>query len=143
MAQTLKDPRLEALERQVELLRAAIKETWDFIKYQLPLSVEIEVAKQSSLKKVIYNQKGFKPLLNAVLNEATKILQETNEPVHYTVIVEMVKKNHADLLAHWNKPNLDGKVRDLASQGYLVRVGKGMYFYGPKLSSVEEHSHGM
>ena len=141
MSQILKDPHVEALEKQVELLRAAIKETWKFIQYKLPLSIEIEIAKQNSLKTVTYNMKLFKPLLDIVLNETLKILQETNEPVHYTTIVELVKQKHKGMLdAAWtrnelaDKANLAGKVRDLASMGYLTRVSKGMYFYGPKLA---------
>lgn len=133
--------RLEALERQNALLKAAIKESWGFVKYNLPLSLEIEVAKQASLKAVKYNRRVFKQLLDVVLNESVKILQETNEPVHYTVIVEAVKRNHKAMLQEaWtrddlgDKASLDGKVRDLATMGFLVRVGKGMYFYGPKLA---------
>ena len=142
MTQILKDPHVEALERQIQMLRSAIKETWKFIKYDLPLSIEIEVAKQESQTKVTYNKKVFKPLLDIVLNETVKILQETCEPVHYTLIVELVKQKHrAYLDSEWtkdelaDKANLAGKVRDLASMGYLTRVGKGMSFYGSELQA--------
>ena len=42
--------------------------------------------------------------------------------------------HHKKLLERWRTPNIAGKVRDLACMGYLKRVGKGMYFYGPKLA---------
>lgn len=50
----------------------------------------------------------------------------------------MVILHHKKLLGHWNTPNIAGKVRDLACQGYLKRVGKGMYFYGPKLAELRK-----
>ena len=130
----------DALQRQNELLKAAIKETWKFIKYRLPISLELEVAKQPTLKNIIYEQKDFQVLLDKTLDVAIEILQETNEPVHYSTIVELVKARHPKLLQKWtrndlgDKANLNGKVRDLASQKWLVRVAKGMYFYGPRLA---------
>jgi len=134
MTQSALERRCEALENQVALLKAAIKETWSFIKYELPLSLEVEVAKQPTLKNVDWNRKAFQPLLDATLNEATKILQTTNEPVHYTVIVDQVERKHEKLVARYSNPNIAGKVRDLAVEKWLLRVGKGMYFYGPKMA---------
>jgi len=132
--------RLEALERQNSLLKAAIKETWTFVSYGLPLSVEIDVQEQPSLKAIRWNRKAFKPLLDLILNEALKILQETNAPTHYSVIVKAVENNQENqpLLERYSDPNLPGKVRDLAVEGYLTRVGKGMYFYGPKLAQIKK-----
>jgi len=50
----------------------------------------------------------------------------------------MVKVHHKALLGHWKTPNIAGKVRDLAVLGFLLRVGKGMYFYGPKLAKLRK-----
>lgn len=134
MSQDFLVRKIEALERKVELLQASIKETWKFIDYKsLPLSLELEIEKQPTLTDIDWNRKAFAPLLNVTQIEALRILQETNEPIHYKVIVEAVERNHADLLKRWSEPNIAGKVRDLASQGVLKRVARGMYFYGPKL----------
>jgi len=132
--------RVEALEREVEHLKAAIKETWHFVSYNLPVSLEIEIEQQASLKAVEYNPRTFEYLQEITLNAGLEIMQETNEPVHYSVIVERVKHKHQDFLSKFwtrqqlgDKASLDGKVRDLASKGLLIRVGEGMYFYGPEL----------
>ena len=132
--------KLEAVERQCALLRAAIKETWGFVKYHLPLSLELEVQKQPTLKTIEYNRRAFQPLLDLVLNTAVEVMQETDGPFHYKTVVNLILKRAEDdedlekLLARYSEPNLAGKVRDLATMKYLVRVGKGMYFYGPKLA---------
>lgn len=126
--------RCEALERKVELLQAAIKETWSFINYKnLPLSLELDIQKQPTLTAINWNKRAFAPLLKVVEKEAIRILQEENGPVHYKVIVEAVERKHSKLLERWKEPNIAGKVRDLATMGILTRVGKGMYFYGAKL----------
>ena len=143
---TYQTQRIEALERQVELLKAAIKETWGFIDYKrLPLSLEMEIQRQPTLTEVSYNRRLFKQLHKLVLEEATRILHETNEPVHYTVIVQAVERKHTAFLQKaWtrnelgDKANLPGKVRDLACQGWLKRVGKGTYFYGPKMATLQK-----
>ena len=132
---------LEAVQRQNELLKAAIKETWGFVKYVLPLSLEIEVAKQPTLKNVEYNRKHFQPLLDLMLNAAVEIMQETNAPFHYKTAVDLVwaRSENEKLLARYSEPNLAGKIRDLATMKLLVRVGKGMYFYGSKLAVHSRH----
>lgn len=136
--------KLEAVEKQRDLLKAAIKKTWGFIKYHLPLSVELEVSQQPELKDVAWNRRAFKPLSEVVLNETVKILQEVNGPVHYTTIVEAVKKRAEDdedlekLLKRYKNPDLARRVRALADEKWLVRLGNGMYFYGPKLAEKQE-----
>jgi len=119
------------------ILKSAIKETWSFISYDLPSGLEIEISEMASQTEIIYNQDDFKALLNATLEETVKLLKEKNEPVHYKVIQDMVTVHHKALLSHWKTPNIAGKVRDLASLGFLKRVGKGMYFYGPKLAKLK------
>jgi hypothetical protein len=132
--------RLEAVEKQNALLKAAIKETWGFVKYHLPLSLELEVQAQPTLKTIEYNRKAFQPLLDLVLNTSVEVMQETNRPFHYKTAVDLILNRAEDdeklkkLLARYSEPNLAGKVRDLATMKWLVRVGKGMYFYGPKLA---------
>lgn len=135
---SLVEKRNAALVKQNMLLKSAIKETWSFISYDLPLGLEIEISEMASQTEIIYNQDDFKQLLNVTLEEAVKLLKETNEPVHYKVIQDMVKVHHKALLSHWKTPNIAGKVRDLAVLGFLLRVGKGMYFYGPKLAKLRK-----
>ena len=134
LASQLLEKRNAALVKQNLLLKSAIKETWSFIEYDLPLSLEIEISEMQNQTETVYNRGSFKPLLDATLEEAVKLLKSKNEPVHYRVIEDMVILHHKKLLERWRTPNIAGKVRDLACQGFLKRVGKGMYFYGPKLA---------
>ena len=136
--ESLVEKRNAALVKQVMLLKSAIKETWSFVSYDLPLGLEIEISEMPNQTETIYNRGSFRGLLEATLEETIKLLKEKNEPVHYTVIEDMVILHHKGLLEHWRTPNIGGKVRDLACQGFLVRVGKGMYFYGPKLAELRK-----
>jgi hypothetical protein len=128
------EKRNAALIKQNRILKSAIKETWSFIRYDLPLTLELEISELPSQTEILYNQADFKQLHKVTLEEAVKLLKTKNEPVHYKVIEELVMLHHGKLLSHWKTPNIGGKVRDLACRGYLKRVGKGMYFYGPKLA---------
>lgn len=135
---SLLEKRNAALVKQVMILKSAIKETWSFITYDLPFGLEIEISEMPSQTKILYNQDDFKRLHKATLDETVKLLKHKNEPVHYRLIEDMVILHHKQLLSHWKTPNIAGKVRDLAVQGYLKRVGKGMYFYGPKLANLQK-----
>jgi len=126
---------LALLKEENFLLKRAIQQSVGFLNVKVPPQISLETPDEEA-KSWVDRDKQFAGLRSQLLETAIKLFRIYSGPVSQERIIESWENTPKFRMTARNVGNPETcprRLRELAQEGYLLRVKDGVYFWGPKL----------
>jgi len=124
---------LAQLKQENFLLKRAIQQSIPFLEIKVPPEISLDVPEERS-QSWAEKDKQFAGIRSQLFETAKRLFQVYNGPVHQDKIIETWRNTpkYHDAAIKVNIETPGRRLRELAEDGWLIRVKEGNYWLGPR-----------